>query len=66
MRPTKVELENLAWRSVWTFIQSFTGGLLVASFIEVEVVTVAAIAGAGAVLSVVKNFASTKLGKQTA
>lgn len=64
--PTTTEISNLLWRSGWTFIQSFTGVLVGSSMFDWDVSTaeLALAAGIGAVISVVKNFASKRLGTQ--
>lgn len=64
MRPTREELENLGWRCAWTFVEAFIGGLVVSSFIDVSAAEAAAVAAGAAVLTVLKNYASVKLGRQ--
>ena len=63
MSMNKKELHDLAWRAGWTFVQAFTGGLVVAGFTDVEPLQAAAIGGAGAVLSLVKSVAGQQLQK---
>lgn len=81
MAPTKTELIDLAWRCLWTFIQTFLAVLLTMPMLsdvdlgdEVVVdisglglaATAAFIAAVAAVGSVVKTYASNKLGTGTA
>jgi hypothetical protein len=58
-----VNLADLAHRTLWTFVQTFTGTLVVANLMDLEFGIVAA-AGAAAiadVLVVVKEYARTQL-----
>lgn len=68
LRPTRAQLENLAWRSLWTAIQTGTTVLIAAPLFDwnIEVWQAAAAGVVGGVLSVVKNFASVRLGTQSA
>ena len=67
LRPTTGQLEDLFWRALWTFLQAFIGVLLGAQFFDwsVDTLEVAGAAGIGAVLSVMKTFASQRLGRGT-
>lgn len=64
MRPTKEELENLFWRSVWTFVATFTGALGAAGlgWVEASGRESALIAAVGSVITVLSVFARTRLG----
>jgi hypothetical protein len=58
-----VNLPDLAHRTLWTFVQTFTGTLVVANLMDLEFGILAA-AGAAAVadvLVVVKEYARTQL-----
>jgi hypothetical protein len=58
-----VNLADLAHRTLWTFVQTFTGTLVVANLMDLEFGILAA-AGAAAiadVLVVVKEYARTQL-----
>jgi hypothetical protein len=68
MAPTKTELIDLFWRSLWTFIATFIGGLTAAGtgLVDASARDLALIAATGAVLTLVKVFASNKLGTGTA
>ena len=63
-RPTKAELIDLFWRSVWTFVQATTAAVTAAGigWVDVSLRESAIIGGLGAVASVLKNFAAQKLG----
>lgn len=72
--PTAAEAKDLLWRSVWTFLQAGIGtamGLPIASSLGVggldldalqTLTTAAVVAGAAAVLSLLKTYSSNKLG----
>lgn len=64
LRPTRSELEALVWRSFWTAIQTGTAVVVAAGldWIDINVWQLAGTAAVGGVLSVVKNYASQKLG----
>ena len=64
LRPTMAQLESLAWRAGWTALQAFLGALTAAGLgvVDLDVAGAAAIAGLGGALSVVKSFASQRLG----
>lgn len=66
--PTKAEIIDLFWRSTWTFIGAFTGGTVVTSIggWDIDAVKLAAISGGGAVVTLLKSYASNKLGTGTA
>ncbi len=63
MSMTKQELHDLAWRAMWTFVQAFAGGLVLGPVLDVDALSAAAIAGGGAVLSLVKTVAAKQLNK---
>ncbi len=52
-------------RTVWTFIEAFIGALTVAPLVGVdaEVIQLAALAGGGAALAVVKTYAKKQISK---
>lgn len=56
---TKAAFIDLLERSVWTFVQVFLTSFVVTDLATAET---AALAGAAAVLSIVKSFAATRLG----
>lgn len=66
--PTKTELIDLLYRSLWTGIQAFIGGLLAAGsgIVDISAVDAGKVAAIGAVLSLIKVYASNKLGTGTA
>ena len=66
--PTKTELIDLFWRSLWTFIGAFGGGTVVINIAdwEIDAVKLAAISGGGAVFTLIKAYGSNKLGTGTA
>lgn len=67
--PTRTELVDLLWRSVWTFLQVALGIITVTALMgdaQLEVWRIAFYSGGGAVISIVKTFASNKLGTGTA
>ena len=68
LAPTKTELVDLLWRSTWTFIAAATSGATVSSFsnIDIEALDLLVISGGSAVVTLVKAFASNKLGTGTA
>ena len=61
--PTKTEIIDLFWRSVWTFLAAFIGILVGAGLgiANINALQSAELAGVGAVLTLVKVFASNKL-----
>jgi hypothetical protein len=68
MIPTKTELIDLLFRALWTGLQAFIGGLLAAGtgIVDISAIDSAQVAAIGAVLSLVKTYASNKLGTGTA
>src|SRR5262245_51804616 len=66
--PTKTELIDLFCRSFWTFLSSFLGVLTAAGsgIVDVSARNVAIISAFGAVATLVKAYASNKLGTGTA
>lgn len=68
MAPTKTELIDLFWRSWWTAINSYAGSLLASGLgiVDISALDAAKVAAIGAVLTVVKSYASNKLGTGTA
>jgi len=59
------ELKDMVERTAWTFIEAFIGALTVAPLVGVdaEVVQLAALAGGGAALAVVKTYAKKQISK---
>jgi hypothetical protein len=59
------ELKDMLERTFWTFVEAFLGGLVVAPLISVDANTVqlAALAGGGAALAVVKTYAKKQITK---
>ena len=59
------ELKDMVERAVWTFIEAFIGALTVAPLVGVEAETLqlAALAGGGAALAVVKTYAKKQISK---
>ena len=57
------DLKDMLERTVWTFIEAFLGALVVAPLISVDANTLelAALAGGGAALAVVKTYAKKKI-----
>jgi hypothetical protein len=66
--PTKTELIDLFWRSIWTFVGAFGGGTVVINIADwdIDATKLAAISGGGAVFTLLKAYASNKLGTGTA
>lgn len=66
--PTKTELIDLFWRSLWTFIASLGGAQIVNAYFHWDIsnIQMALISGGGAVFTVLKVYASNKLGTGTA
>jgi len=64
LRPTRAGLEALAWRALWTAIQTGSAVIVAAglNWIEIDVWRLAGISAVGGVFSVVKNYSSQKLG----
>ena len=59
------ELKDMVERAVWTFIEAFIGALTVAPLggVEAETLQLAALAGGGAALAVVKTYAKKQISK---
>jgi len=59
------ELKDMLERTFWTFVEAFLGGLVVAPLVSVDANTVqlAALAGGGAALAVVKSYAKKQISK---
>ena len=57
------DLKDMLERAVWTFIEGFIGALTISPIVEIEAnsLQIAAIAGGGAALSVIKTFAKKKI-----
>lgn len=66
--PTKTELIDLFYRALWTGAQAFIGGMLAAGsgVVDITAIDAGKIAAIGAVLSLIKTYASNKLGTGTA
>ena len=64
LRPTLAEMEDLFWRSLWTFIASGLGAVVGPPLLQIDVTTLEAmqLAGVAGVISVVLVFARRKLG----
>ena len=58
------DLKDMAERTAWTFVEAFIGALTVAPLVGVEAETIqlAALAGGGAALAVVKTYAKKQIG----
>jgi len=59
------ELKDMIERTAWTFIEAFIGALPVAPLVGVEAETLqlAALAGGGAALAVIKTYAKKQITK---
>ena len=59
------DLKDMIERTAWTFIEAFIGALTVAPLVGVdaEVLLLAALAGGGAALAVVKTYAKKQISK---
>jgi len=57
------ELKDMLERTFWTFVEAFLGALVVAPLVSVDADTVqlAALAGGGAALAVVKTYAKKQI-----
>ena len=58
-------LKDMLERTFWTFVEAFLGALVVAPLVSVDANTVqlAALAGGGAALAVVKSYAKNHISK---
>ena len=61
------ELKDMVERTAWTFIEAFIGALTVAPLVGVEAETLqlAALAGGGAALAVIKTYAKKQITKSS-
>ena len=59
------QLKDMIERTAWTFIEAFIGALTVAPLVGVdaEVIQLAALAGGGAALAVIKTYAKKQVSK---
>jgi hypothetical protein len=59
------ELKDMLERTIWTFVEAFLGALVVAPLVSVDANTLelAALAGGGAALAVVKTYAKKQITK---
>ena len=59
------DLKDMLERTAWTFIEAFIGALVVAPLagVEAESIQLAAIAGGGAALAVVKTYSKKQITK---
>ena len=57
------ELKDMLERAIWTFLESFIGALTISPLVGVDAnsLQIAAIAGGGSALSVIKTFAKKKI-----
>ena len=57
------ELKDMLERAIWTFLESFIGALTISPLVgfDANSLQIAAIAGGGAALSVIKTFAKKKI-----
>ena len=57
------DLKDMLERAAWTFVQAFIGALTISPMVGVDAnaLQIAAIAGAGSALSVIKTYAKTKI-----
>ena len=57
------ELKDMLERAIWTFLESFIGALTISPLVGIDAnsLQIAAIAGGGAALSVIKTFAKKKI-----
>ncbi|MAV33562.1 MAG: hypothetical protein CMQ02_09025 [Gammaproteobacteria bacterium] len=57
------QLKDMIERTAWTFIEAFIGALTVAPLVGVdaEVIQLAALAGGGAALAVIKTYAKKQI-----
>ena len=59
------DLKDMLERTFWTFVEAFLGALVVAPLagVEAETLQLAALAGGGAALAVVKTYAKKQITK---
>ena len=59
------DLKDMLERTFWTFVEAFLGALVVAPLVSIDANTVqlAALAGGGAALAVVKTYAKKQISK---
>ena len=59
------DLKDMLERTFWTFVEAFLGALVVAPLagVEAETLQLAALAGGGAALAVVKTYAKKQISK---
>jgi len=59
------ELKDMLERATWTFVEAFIGALTVAPLVGVDagILQLAALAGGGAALAVVKTYAKKQVTK---
>ena len=59
------DLKDMLERTAWTFIEAFIGALTVDPLVDVEAETIqlAALAGGGAALAVIKTYAKKQISK---
>lgn len=57
------ELKDMLERAAWTFVEAFLSALVISPMagLEASALQIAAIAGGGAALSVIKTFAKKKI-----
>ena len=57
------ELKDMLERAIWTFLESFIGALTISPLVGIDAnsLQIAAIAGGGAALSVIKTIAKKKI-----
>ena len=57
------DLKDMLERALWTFIEAFIGALTISPMVGVDAnaLQIAAIAGGGSALSVIKSFAKKKI-----
>jgi hypothetical protein len=57
------DLKDMLERAIWTFVEAFIGALVISPMagVDANALQIAAIAGGGAALSVIKTFAKKKI-----
>ena len=60
------ELKDMIERAIWTFIEAFLSALVISPIagVDASALQIAAIAGGGSALSVIKTFAKKKISQQ--